>query len=231
MFSQAKEDSVKVPCFWIISYLSELETKDIIEDIVKSDLVNLICKDYLIESETVVPAVRIIGNLAGNEDIFVEYLINNDVLNFFRKIINIESDCLRKEMYWAISNLTATCKNAIMKFLDDDLIIPISKKLLHSNVYYIKEEVLFFIGGIASNADYLIAKKIMDWKLDEDLVLILKENKNPDLLSLVFGIIYELISLSLFTKKETGKINFNHILFLNYYVNFCLKIFLCFRPR
>lgn len=206
MFANTNEDQVRSTCFWIVCYLSEVEKKEIINEIIKSDLINFICNEYLVESETIVQSIRIIGNLAGNEDFYVEYLLNINVLNFVKKILAVENECLTKEMYWACSNLTATCRNAVMKFLEDDTIISLTKKLLFGNSFSIKEEILFFIGNIIANADYLIAKKILDFKFDEDIILVLKENKNPDLLTLVFRVIEELINLRLFRKKEINGI-------------------------
>jgi hypothetical protein len=209
MFAKTNEDQVRFSCFWITSYLSQLESKEIIDEIIKSDLLNHICAEYVIESETIIPSIRIIGNLSGNEDFYVDYLLRIGVVNFVKKILPIENNSVTKELYWACSNLTATSRNAVMKFLEDDLIIPLTKKLLFCNVFFVKEEVLFFLGNIVANADYLIAKKIMDWKLDEDMILVLKENKNPDLLSLVFRVIEELIDVNVFRKKEAnGKIIF-----------------------
>lgn len=203
MFALSNESPVKHSCYWILSYTSESESKIIIDEMVKSDFIQNICKDYVIEAETVIPAIRILGNIAGNEDYYVEYLLKNDVFNFFRKIITIENNEIRKELFWAFSNFAATCREAVMRFLEDDSIIPISKELLYCNVFYIKEEILYFFGNLIANADSLIAKKIMDWKLDEDFISLLKDNKNPDLLFLIFGIIIELINLPSFSKKET----------------------------
>jgi len=201
MFALSNDDEVKITCFWIISELSKQETREIIDEIIKSDLLLNICKNYQVESGTIIPAIRIIGNMASNEDFYVEYLLKIDVLSFFRKILPFDNDCSIKEMFWAISNLTATCRNAIMIFLEDDLIIPLCKKLLKSHKTFIKEEAFIFLGGIAANADSVIGRKIIDWRLDEDIISVLKETKNPDLLKMIFQIIDQLIKLNVFTKK------------------------------
>jgi len=201
-FYTSDEEEIKHLCFWNLSYLSENEDIPIVEEIIKSDFMKEICEDYVVDSNTVWCVIRIIGNIAGNEDIYVEFLIQRNIFNLFKKLINIDNFATLKETLWAFSNLTATCRNACIKFLEDEDLVLLIKKILFFNNYDVREEVLFFLGNIIENADYLITRKFFDYKIDESLLELLNESKNPELITMLLNLFLKIINLPFFKKKE-----------------------------
>jgi len=201
MYYQDTDYSIRLSCFWNICYISESENIKIIEEILKSDLIKYICQDYKIEPETIIPSIRIFGNLAGNDDKYIEFLIQLNILRFFKKCLPIENYVIKKEGFWALSNIVATSRLSAMEILKDEELVTIIKQSLFYYNPEVKEEVLYFLGNIIMNADYLLIRKFLDFKIEEDLIILLRDTKNPELLSLIFEMIVNLINLPFYKKK------------------------------
>jgi len=211
-FINKDDEEIKYLSNWIISYISETEEINIIEEILRSNMIQDICESTSFDPSTVFCKIRIVGNIAGNDDVYVNFLLKRNILNFFKNLLNIENYSILKELFWALSNIVATNRNSCLQVLEDEEIVHKIKKNLFFNNHDVREEVLYIIGTIISNADYIITRKILDYKIDDDILELLKESKNPELIKMIVNALNQLVSLPFFKKKE----NSNGILLIQF---------------
>ena len=220
LFYKAKDENIKLYIYYIVISLSESEDILIIEELIKSQLVADMMYEYNLSTDTILPCVRIIGNLASNLNAYVEYLMKLKVLNFFKIVFSINNNIIIKEALWAFSNFTASSRSINKEILEDQDIVEFLKKLIYVNDFQVKLEVLYTLGNILNSADYEILKKLLKYKLDEDILLTLKETKNPELIKILCGIIDCLIDLPLYKDNYHQSNGKNEIIFQSFNLEF-----------
>lgn len=209
IFYTTIDQNIKQVCYWLIAEISEYEEELIIEEIIKSNLLVDLINSSNIEAELLLPSIRIIGNLATNDDRYVTFLMKINAMEFFKKAFSVDNTIVKRESLWAFSNFTASSKEIVKSIIDDEDILIYLKKFIFESDFEVKKEILYSIGNIVENADYVILKKIFNVKLDDDIIACLQETKNPELIFFLCILIKNLINCPFYIlNKPESKFNF-----------------------
>lgn len=216
IFYTDEDKIIRKSCYWILIFLSELEDQKILDEILTSKILYDIVNCKKIDQISIVPSLRIVGNLLSNNDNIVEYLINYNILEFLKNILKYEDYQMIREGLWALSNITAGSKKHIILILNNEDLVFILKKYLFKDDYEIRSEILINIGNILLNADYEIASKLIKLKFEEDVIAFLGENKDAFQLDLALEIVKLFVELPYFKLNpnfSNGKINYFNLNF------------------
>lgn len=198
IFYNDENKMIRKCCYWILIFLSELDDQKILDEILTSKILYDIINCKKIDQVSIVPSLRIVGNLLTNNDNIVEYLINYNVLEFLKDILKYEDYQLIREALWALSNITAGSKKHIILILNNEDLVFILKKYLFKDDYEIRSEILTNLGNILLNADYEIASKLIKLKFEEDIIAFLRENNDAFQIQLALEIVKLFVELPYF---------------------------------
>lgn len=95
-------------CLWALAIHSE-GSKNKIRHLLKVE--NLVIKAidlcHSSEDDTVVPALRVIGNISTGNEAQTDELLNNHVLSLLRRLLHHQKRSIRREACWTLSNICA----------------------------------------------------------------------------------------------------------------------------
>ena len=142
--------------FWVLSFLTD-ESEDSINLIFKYDIVDKII-DILQHNDDIniqFPAIRTLGNIVANTDDQTRMLIDKGILDILPKLFISQSQVVRKEALWTLSNILIGSKKQVemVVMFKNHLLISASIEALHNdyNEMKVKKEAAYVILHLLTN--------------------------------------------------------------------------------
>ncbi|KAI9216160.1 armadillo-type protein [Blastocladiella britannica] len=140
---------------WALSSLSEGEEDRIQECIDVGAMTALMhALQSFPESKTILQAgVRTLGNVVGGSDLQTQIIINIGALGFMRTVLTSPASTpnARKEVCWALSNITAGTPDQLQSVIDANLIAPLVHQLA-TGEHKVKKEACWALSNFAAQA-------------------------------------------------------------------------------
>eukprot|EP01129_Flabellula_baltica_P012144 TRINITY_DN5437_c0_g1_i1.p1 TRINITY_DN5437_c0_g1~~TRINITY_DN5437_c0_g1_i1.p1 ORF type:complete len:505 (-),score=116.39 TRINITY_DN5437_c0_g1_i1:11-1525(-) len=145
---------------WTLSYLSDTESKDQLQEMIQYDFIDRLIELLLMPAHRVhTPALRTIGNILTGDNEHTEILVSKGVLPKLKQLLSSTKKTVVKEAVWTISNITAGTEKHIEAVLRTE-IMPIMIHLIVNYEFDIKREALWAISnatsGNPSQVNYIV---------------------------------------------------------------------------
>eukprot|EP00808_Paulinella_micropora_P011713 g79899.t1 len=142
------DNEVQMDAAWGLAYLTDRKVR--LTDVQLRSLgQGLIRMMRSHERNTIVPALRTVGNILSSTDLHTQIMVDTGVIPLLRELLQNPHNNIRKEAAWALSNITAGTRQQIQAVIDEGC-IPHLIEMLNSDNYSVYKEVAWVISNLSS---------------------------------------------------------------------------------
>jgi len=187
---ETSDQEILTDAAWALSYLSDSGT-DRIERLVRSGVVPRLVE--LISSPTLsisIPCIRTLGNISTGTTFQTQSLLDADFIETARPLLNSHKKSVRKEVLWALSNITAGEPDQIAIFTSNQEVLASTLSMARNDVADVAREAIWVLSNALAHCNEDSRKVLLNcgvlevfkWHLNSDsekiLCLILEALKN-----------------------------------------------------
>ncbi|KII70834.1 Importin subunit alpha-5 [Thelohanellus kitauei] len=135
------DENILDAVLWSMTYLSDCSS-NYVSLLFESGIVDKIYKFLYTSEKMIVDIFKIVSQFSTNEHI--QFLLNNGIYVHLRQFLNAQNSCLKKEIYWVLSNIAAGTRSQMLTVLSSDFFPEIIKNL-EEGPYEVKREACWVI--------------------------------------------------------------------------------------
>jgi hypothetical protein len=149
------------------------------------------------EYESLVPALRIVGNISAGNEGQTETLLRNDVLRLLEGLLDHKKKNVRKESCWSLSNICAGSKRQVAQLLARPSIFYRVASMLVSDANSIKIEACYVFANMSHMGDPKAVYTVLtELKVLDNLLHIISQDEDQRLLEVGLQALYDLLALA-----------------------------------
>ena len=178
-------DSIKIKedILWSVVYLTRKENSKL-ESLLESKFFELAFKYLFHESQVLIPAIRLFGNICSGTHSQTQKVLDIGLLDKLMSIMNVNDPNVLKEAYWTLSNVSAGNLDQLRLLESHPIFYPSIKGIINPN-HIVRNEASYFIYNYLKLSTQDMKKKIFTSGLMSLLQQALEDKQSEIVLNLI----------------------------------------------